>query len=180
MSSDLERTISVLGNTPAVLRALLSQLPEEWLRRNEGDKTWSPFDVVGHLIHGEKTDWIPRARIILSDIDDKTFVPFDRFAQFKESEGKSPEELLEEFETLRTQNLNALRSFNLTERDLSKEGIHPALGSVSLGQLLATWMVHDLDHLAQIIRVIAKQNRQATGPWSKYLSVLEWKNKQVS
>lgn len=175
MELDLEHTATVLSKTPSLARAMLAGLPQECIRGNEGDNTWNPFDVIGHFIQGERTDWIPRARLILSDSEDKTFEKFDRFAQFRNSEGKSLEQLLTEFEQLREQNIKTLRSFNITEKDLKREGIHPALGKVNLAQLLATWVVHDLDHLAQILRVVAKQHHDNVGPWKAYLSILSWK-----
>ena len=139
---------------------------------NEGAETWSPYDIVGHFIHGEKTDWIPRLEIILSDTQDKRFVPFDRFAQFRESKGKSARELITEFGLLRKKNVETLKSRNLTEADFSKKGIHPAFGEVTLSQLLSAWVVHDLDHIAQIARVMAKQYTVAVGKWVEFLPVL--------
>ena len=155
------------------MRALLQDLPSEWVGRNEGEKTWSAYDVIGHLIHGERTDWIPRARIILSDGEARAFEPFDRFAQLEASKGKSLEDLLSTFETLRTENLHALKDMNLTRDDLNRTGTHPELGRVTLGQLLATWASHDLDHLVQIGRTMAVQYRDAVGPWRAYLSVMK-------
>ena len=145
----------------------------EWTTPNEGPDTFSAFDNVGHLIHGERADWIPRARIILGDGSTKRFEPFDRFAQFRESEGKSIAELLDEFARLRSENLITLRGWNLSDRELALEGEHPALGVVSLRQLLATWAAHDLGHIAQTARVMAKQYREAVGPWRAYLPVLD-------
>jgi hypothetical protein len=169
---DLGEIIGLLRRTPAVIRALLEGLPERYLRRNEGGETWSPFDVLGHLIHGERTDWIPRARIILDEGETRTFDPFDRYAQFEASKGKTVEELLDEFEVLRRRNLLALEQMHLSPEDLSKTGQHPELGRVTLGELLATWAAHDLDHLVQISRTLAKQYEDAVGPWQKYMSVL--------
>ena len=172
MKFDLNHSISLLVKTPGILSRLLTGLPEEWVTANEGEDTWSPYDVVGHLVHGERTDWIPRIMIILNDSDQKTFTPFDRFAQFEESKGKSLEELLEEFAYLRDQNLHRLRDFQLDESDLAREGIHPSLGKVTLQQVIATWVAHDLGHIVQISRVMAKQYKDEIGPWTEYLSVM--------
>ncbi|REJ79374.1 MAG: DinB family protein [Acidobacteria bacterium] len=152
---------------------MLSGLPEDLVRANEGGDTWSPFDVLGHLIHGEKTDWIPRAKIILSDSPDRRFVSFDRFAQFEESKGKSADELLSEFSELRAQNLDELRSLAIAKDDLKRTALHPELGTVNLEQLLNTWVVHDLDHIVQISRTIAKQHSEAVGPWKEFIRVLK-------
>lgn len=168
---NLNDAVAVLERTPAGLTALLSGLPETWVRSTEGEGTWSPYDVIGHLIHGERTDWIPRARHILAG-ETRAFESFDRTAQFTESEGKSLGELLEMFADLRRENVAALVEMNLTETDLERKGLHPELGDVTLGQLLATWVVHDLDHVAQIARTMAKVYRDATGPWTTYLSIL--------
>ena len=170
---DLTEAIAVLERTPAILRAMLSGLPEEWIRCDEGPDTFSPFDNVGHLIHGERTDWIARARIILAQGTNRRFEPYDRFAQVRESEGKSLAQLLKEFEQLRKQNLVTLRGWNLSERELALEGEHPELGTVTLGQLLATWVAHDLGHIAQTARVMAKRYRTDVGPWRAYLPVLD-------
>jgi hypothetical protein len=168
---NLNDAVAVLERTPATIRALLEGLPDTWLTATEGEGTWSPYDVIGHLIHGERSDWIPRTRHILSD-DDRPFEPFDRNAQFTESQGRTLTELLRTFTELRRENMMALRSLNLTEADLEKEGQHPELGEVTLSQLLATWVVHDLDHVAQIARTMAKAYGKATGPWNAYLSIL--------
>ena len=168
---NLKDAIAVLERTPASLTALLSGLPETWTRSTEGEGTWSPYDVIGHLIHGERTDWIPRARHILAG-DTRPFESFDRTAQFTESQGKSLGELLEIFAGLRGENVAALVGMNLTEADLGRRGLHPELGKVTLGQLLATWVIHDLDHLAQIARTMAKVYGEAAGPWTAYLSIL--------
>src|SRR5262245_7395364 len=170
MTPDL---ISFLSRTPAVLDALLRDLPEGWTRGHEGDGSWSPFDVVGHLIHGERTDWIPRARIILAAGEAQPFEPFDRFAQFLASEGKTLCELLDEFARLRAENLSVLRGFNLSDTDLARRGRHPALGVVTLSQLVAAWAAHDLTHLHQISRVMAHQVRDAVGPWVRFMGVLQ-------
>ena len=172
MEHNLENTVSLLARTPAALDALLRDLPETWTLRNEGENTWSAFDVVGHLIHGERTDWMPRARIILQSGDSRPFEPFDRWAQERESRGKSLGQLLDEFARLRAENLNELRAMNLRPEQLALCGKHPALGTVTLSELLATWAVHDLTHLHQISRVMAHQYGQAVGPWKQYLGVL--------
>ena len=172
MEFDINRSIEILRSTPSVLRNLLSDLDDAWLTGNEGDDTWSPFDVVGHLVHGEKTDWIDRMQIILSDNEDKTFKPFDRFAQFEDSKGKNLGDLLEEFEMLRSRNLNTLISTNIETEQLKSKGVHPALGEVTLKELLSTWVVHDLGHIGQITRVMAKQYKDEVGPWREYLGVL--------
>jgi len=168
---NLNDAMAVLERTPASLRAMLDGLPETWIKATEGDDTWSPYDVVGHLIHGERADWIPRARHILAG-KKEPFKPFDRNAQFTESKGKSLGELLDTFDNLRRENLATLAGMKLTENDMNRRGIHPSLGEVTLGQLLATWVVHDMDHLTQVARTMAKVYSNATGPWSKYLSIL--------
>jgi len=173
MQHDLQDTVALLARTPTTLDAFLRNLPETWTHRDEGAKTWSVFDIVGHLIHGERTDWMPRARMILQFGENKAFEPFDRLAQERESQGKSLAELLDEFALLRAQSLDQLRDLNLQPRDLARRGRHPALGVVTLSQLLAAWAVHDLTHLHQISRVMAHQFREAVGPWGKYLGVLE-------
>lgn len=167
----LDDAAAVLERTPASLGALLAGLPEGWVTATEGAGTWSPYDVVGHLIHGERTDWLPRARHILAG-ETRPFEPFDREAQFKESRGRSLGELLATFAELRRENLAALAALNLTDDDMGRKGLHPELGEVTLAQLLATWVVHDLDHLAQIARTMAKAYGEAVGPWSAYLSIL--------
>ncbi len=173
MPFDLDDEIALLERTPATFRALLAGLSDAWIAAKEGPETFSPFDNLGHLIHGERTDWIPRARIILARGAHRTFEPYDRFAQVRESRGKSVAMLLDEFEALRAENIATLRSWDLTERELSLEGEHPSLGPVTLRQLLATWVVHDLGHLAQTARVMAKRHREAVGPWRAYLPILE-------
>jgi len=169
---NLNEAIILLERTPRILNAMLSGLPDKWLYANEGPETWSPFNIVGHLIHGEKTDWMVRARIILEKGTAQPFKPFDRFAQFEESKGKSITDLLEEFERVRKENLQALKQLNLTSADLRKKGIHPDFGEVTLKQLLATWVTHDLSHIRQIARVIAKQYKTEIGPWAKYVPVV--------
>lgn len=173
MDFKVEEGVAVLERTPAVLRALLEGLPAAWIDATEGPETWSPYVVVGHLIHGERTDWIPRAQIILAQGADRTFTPYDRFAQFQESEGKSLAQLLDTFEELRADNIQTLVDWQLSESDLALRGQHPALGAVTLSQLLATWVAHDLGHIVQVSRVMAKQYRDAIGPWTAYLSVMK-------
>ena len=170
---NLPHTISLLTRTPAALDALLRDLPEAWTFRNEGENTWSVFDVVGHLIHAERTDWMPRVRMVLQSGETETFPPFDRWGQVRESQGKSLGQLLDEFANLRSESLEELRALNLRPEDFERRGRHPALGVVTLSELLATWAAHDLNHLHQISRVMAHQCRQAVGPWSKYLGVLQ-------
>jgi len=173
MEYSLPDTIALLTRSPAVLNALLRDLPETWTLRNEGENTWSAFDVVGHLIHGDRTDWIPRARRILQFGEGKAFEPFDRLAQQRESRAKSLGQLLDEFASVRSESLAELRALSLRQEDFERRGLHPALGVVTLSQLLATWAVHDLTHLHQIARIMAHQYREAVGPWSKYLGVLQ-------
>jgi uncharacterized damage-inducible protein DinB len=173
MSFNLDEAVAVLERTPATFRALLGGLPESWSSANEGPGTFSPFDVVGHLIHGERTDWIPRARIILAQGPDRRFEPYDRFAQERESAGKSLPALLDEFAELRAENLGTLRGWKLSERELALQGEHPELGTVTLRELLSAWVVHDLGHVGQATRVMAKRYREAVGPWRAYLSVLD-------
>lgn len=173
MEFDLPTGLAVLERTPATVRALLADLPPAWTDATEGPETWSPVVVVGHLNHAERADWIPRARIILAQGADRRFVPFDRLGQFRESAGKSLGTLLDEFTELRAASLATLREWRLTDRELALVGEHPAFGAVTLRQLLATWMVHDLGHLAQIARTMAKQYDDAVGPWRAYLSILQ-------
>ncbi len=173
MSHNLDTTIALLSRTPGALNTLLRDQPDTWTVRNEGDGTWSAYDVIGHLAHGERTDWMPRVHCILQHGDQQAFDPFDRFAQDRESKGKSLAQLLDEFTQLRSENLAALRALNLQPTDLEKRGLHPSLGSVTLSQLLATWAAHDLTHLHQLSRIMAHQYRDAVGPWSQYLGVLK-------
>jgi len=173
VEQDLSETIALLSRTPATLNALLRDLPDAWTQQNEGGRSWSAFGVVGHLIHGERTDWMPRAKRILEFGDSRAFDPFDRWAQERESQGKSLPQLLDEFAALRSKNLEELRALNLTPNDLAKHGRHPALGVVTLSQLLATWAVHDLTHVHQIARIMAHQYREAVGPWNAFLGVLK-------
>ena len=200
MQFEVTQAIEVLSATPATLRSLLQGLSDEWsmsisefgfrnsdlqsMARVRGEQIpnpnseipnrgWAAFDVIGHLIHGEETDWIPRARIILAQEENRTFVPFDRFAQFEKSKGKSLAELLEEFAQLREDNLDRLRTWDLTDEQLDLEGVHPELGRVTLRQLLATWVVHDLNHIRQIVTEMAKRYDGEVGPWKEYLSILK-------
>ncbi len=173
MSPDLRQICPVLERTPATLRALLAGLPERWTDATEGPGSWSPYDIIGHLIHGERTDWIPRARIILAQGEDRRFAPFDREAMRREGGGASLETLLDEFARWRLENLATLDGWKLTEVQLALTGEHPEFGTVTLGQLLATWVTHDLGHIAQIVRVMARQQRDAVGPWRAYLTVLD-------
>ncbi|MEP6705589.1 MAG: DinB family protein [Acidobacteriota bacterium] len=188
MEFDISRSIEVLAATPSTLQALLSGLSEEWthgpselpdpssaISTKQGGglkKEWQPYDIIGHLIHGEETDWIPRARIILAQGDDPTFVSFDRFAQFENSAGKSLAQLLDKFEKLRADNVDILHSWNLSDHHLSLEATHPELGRVTLRQLIATWLVHDLNHVRQIATALAKRYAAEVGPWQAYLSIL--------
>lgn len=172
MEFQLDRAKQILGRTPATLNTLLRGVSDEWVLGNEGPDTFSPFDVVGHLIHGEETDWIPRAKIILEHGEDHPFEPFDRFAMFEKSKGKSLGELLDTFARLRGESMRQLEQMNLTPALLSKRGKHPELGIVTVSELLATWVVHDLGHVAQVVRVMSKQYGDAVGPWRAYLSIL--------
>jgi DinB superfamily len=172
MEHHLAHSIALLARTPATLNSFLRDLPEAWTSTNEGQNTWSVFDVVGHLIHGERTDWMPRAKRILEFGESKAFDPFDRFAQNRESQGQSLPQLLDEFARLRSDNLTQLRALNLQPQDFQRRGRHPALGAVTLSELLATWAAHDLTHLHQISRIMAYQYREAVGPWSKFLGVM--------
>jgi len=172
MSFDLRSGVAVLERTPAVLRTLLAGLSEEWTYGNEGPETWSPFDVVGHLVDGEERDWLTRARTILESGTERAFEPFDRFRHLRENRGRSLGELLDRFEELRAHNLRELEALPLGPDELRLEGTHPELGTVTLEQLLATWVAHDLGHIQQITRVMAKQLRDDVGPWAAYLPVL--------
>jgi hypothetical protein len=169
---DRDEALAILARTPASLDALLRGLPAAWIAAHEGGETWSPFDVVGHLIHGERTDWMPRARMILADGETRAFEPFDRFAQFAESSGRTLASLLDEFAALRAENLRELAALRLTDADLDRRGRHPELGVVTLRQLLATWVAHDLDHIMQIARVLGRQYAEEVGPWRAYLRVI--------
>jgi uncharacterized damage-inducible protein DinB len=173
MKFDLNKSVEILEKTPSVIEVILKGISEDWTMNNEGKDTWSPYDVVGHLVNAEKTNWIPRMEVILANNNDKKFPSFDRFAQFKDSKGKSLKALIEEFKTLRKKNIVKLRLKQLDSTDLLKKGIHPEFGKVTLKQLLSTWVVHDLAHTAQITRVMAKQYKAEVGPWVEYLSILK-------
>lgn len=172
MEKNLRHTIALLARTPAALNALLRDLPETWTLRNEGDNTWTAFDVVGHLLHADRTDWLPRVKKILEFGETQQFDPFDRLGQVRVSQGKSLTQLLDEFACVRVEKLDELQALNLQPEDLNRRGLHPALGVVTLSELLATWAVHDLTHLHQVSRVMAYQYREGVGPFAKYLGVL--------
>lgn len=174
MKYDLQKSIEILERTPAVLRSLLSGINNDWVINNEGPETFSPYDVMGHLVHGEKTDWTERAKIILAFGNTKTFVPWDRFAQYEESKGKTLEQLLDEFAAIRKENMDWFKGLQLAETDLDKKGMHPKLGEVTLRNLLATWVVHDLTHIAQVTRVMAKQYKEEMGPWPEFFRILSF------
>jgi uncharacterized damage-inducible protein DinB len=174
MKYSLEKSYEILERTPAVLKTLLSNLHDDWVMNNEGPETFSPYDVIGHLIHGEKTDWAARTKMILEFGLSKPFEPYDRFAQYEENKGKTLAQLLDEFEKLRKENLAWLKSLNLSETDLDKKGMHPKLGEVTLRNLLSTWVVHDLTHIAQITRVMAKQYKAEMGPWPEFFRILNF------
>jgi len=168
----LDEATAILARTPATLDALLRGLPDGWIHAHEGGETWSPFDVIGHLIHGEQTDWVPRCRIILEHGEARAFDKFDRFAQFELAKGRTLDSLLDEFATLRRASLRDLAALDLTDADLERRGTHPVFGCVTLGQLLATWVAHDLDHVIQVARVMGRQYSDAVGPWRAYLRVI--------
>jgi DinB superfamily len=168
----MDEAVAILTRTPATLAALLRGLPQGWIAAHEGGNTWSPFDVIGHLIHGERTDWMQRAGIILEQGETRPFDKFDRLAQFTESEGRTLDSLLDEFAALRQKNLRELAALGLTDADLDRRGRHPELGVVTLRQLLATWVAHDLDHVTQIARVLARQYSDEVGPWRAYLRII--------
>jgi hypothetical protein len=172
MTYKINQAIEILSQTPYAIEALLKGLSEEWISANEGPETWSPYDVVGHLIHGEETDWIPRLKIILDSGTDHRFRPFNRTAMIEKSRGKRLSQLLDEFKKRRSESLLELKAANLSEEDLMRTGIHPEFGEVTLRQHLACWVAHDLSHIAQIVRVMAKQYKDEVGPWKKYLPVL--------
>jgi hypothetical protein len=173
MRYDLQQATALLSRTPASLNFLLRDLPDEWTRANEGAGTWSAYDIVGHLIHGERSEWILRAKMVLEFGETRTFERFDRLAQERESQGLSLPQLLDEFAQVRSTNLEELRAMELQPPDLDRRGLHPVFGPVTLGQLLATWAAHDLTHLHQISRVMAHQYRDAVGPWTLFLGVLQ-------
>lgn len=174
MKYSLQRSYEILDRTPDVLQALLFGLPDDWVMPNEGPETFSPYDVVGHLVHGEKTDWTVRAKMILAVGNTQTFERYNRFAQYEESKGKSLQQLLDEFAELRKANMGWFKSLNLTEDDLDRKGMHPVLGEVTLRNLLATWVVHDLTHIAQITRVMAKQYKEEMGPWPQFFRIFNF------
>jgi hypothetical protein len=173
MNFQIEQAVEILSQTPAVLNALLGNLSGDWTMTNENADGWSPFDVVGHLIHADETDWIPRAEIILAQGENPAFEPFDRFAHFEQSKGKTLNELLEIFGVLRGRSLETLRRMNVTPEQLQLKGIHPELGEVKLEQLLSTWVVHDLTHIRQIVTVMAQKYSENVGVWKEYLSILK-------
>jgi uncharacterized damage-inducible protein DinB len=173
MEFKLEEALSVLERTPETLAALLAGLPDDWVASGGDSAHWSPYDVVGHFIHGERTDWIPRAKIILSARASREFEPFDRFAQFEASQGASLADLLDTFARLRKENLQALRALDLGPADYERTAVHPELGVVTLRQLLATWVVHDLNHIGQIVQALAGRYAGEVGPWREYLGILE-------
>ena len=174
MQYSLARSYEILDRTPAVLQALLAGLSDDWIMQNEGPETFSPYDVVGHLIHGEKTDWTTRMKMILEFGNKKTFERWNREAMYEESEGKTLQQLLAEFALLRKENMIWFRSLNLLEADFDRKGMHPVLGEVTLRNLLATWVVHDLTHIAQITRVMAKQYKEEMGPWPEFFRILNF------
>ncbi len=173
MEQPLQQTIALLARTPTTLDGFLRGLPDSLVRQNEGGDTWSAYDIVGHLVYAERTDWMPRVKMILEFGETRAFEKFDRLGQMKESQGKSLAQLLDEFVRVRAENLNKLRGLNLQNEDLNRRGLHPSLGVVTLSQLLATWAAHDLTHLHQLSRIMAHQYREAVGPWSAYLGVLQ-------
>ncbi|MCG3160092.1 MAG: hypothetical protein JMDDDDMK_01125 [Acidobacteria bacterium] len=177
MNFNLDEATAVLSRTPSVLKAMLNGLPESWLNGNEGPETWNPYDVIGHLVHCEQADWIMRARVILEHGEARPFDPLDRFAQFEESKGKTSGELLDEFAALRERNLVTLREMKIGAAELEKTGQHPALGRVKLKELLSTWVAHDLDHIGQIARTMAKQYAIEVGPWQAYVSIIHDRKK---
>lgn len=172
MAFDLEEAAAILARTPTALRGLLEGLPDAWARADEGPGTWSPYDIVGHLIHGERCDWLPRIRRLLEHGESVPFEPFDRFAQFRESQGRSLDALLDEFAAARRQSLADLAALELAPADLARTGRHPDFGPVTLGQLLSTWTAHDLGHLAQACRAMAGRYRDEVGPWRQYLPIV--------
>jgi len=173
MKFQIEKAIEILSQTPTVVKSLLGNLSDDWIKNTSNSKNWSPFDIIGHLIHGEETDWIPRVEIIVAQGENLTFEPFDRFAQFEKSKNKTLNELIETFAVSRTKNLGILREMNLTEEKLKLKGTHPELGEVTLEQLLATWVVHDLNHLKQLVTVLAYKYAENVGVWKEYLSILQ-------
>ncbi len=175
MSFDLEHSLEVLSRTPSVLESLLDGLSDRWLDANEGPDTFTPRDVVGHLIHGEETDWVPRIRLILERGEKEPFIPFDRFGFREKIKGRDIDDLLDELKDLRSKNLDYVRRLELSPSDFDRKGQHPGLGTVTLGQLIASWVVHDLGHVRQVVRVLARQYGEAVGPWKEYLPILDEK-----
>jgi len=173
MEFDLHQATEVLQRTPAVLRAMLGGISRSWAHNNYGPETFSPFDVVGHLIHGDRTDWIPRARIILEHGEARPFEPFDRYAMYEQNRGKSMDELLDTFEQTRSAALTELAELNISDAQLALRGTHPELGTVTLGQLLATWVTHDLNHVHQIAKCLGYQYRNEVGPWRAHVTFTE-------
>jgi uncharacterized damage-inducible protein DinB len=173
MKFQIEEAIEILSQTPVVVKSLLENLSDDWIKSESNAESWSAFDIVGHLIHGEETDWIPRAELILAQGENTTFEPFDRFAQFEKSKGKTLNELIENFAASRAKSLRKLREMNLTEEKLQLKGIHPELGEVTIEQLLATWTVHDLGHIKQLVTVLARKYAENVGAWKQYLSILQ-------
>jgi len=173
MEFELEKATEVLGRTPAVVRSMVSGLSDDWTASSELKDVWGVFDVVGHLIHADETDWIPRAEVILAQGEDRDFPPFDRFGQFEKSRGKTLSELLDEFDAIRKECIATVRGWELTDEKLELRGVHPEFGEVTLKQLLATWVVHDLTHIRQIATIMAKKYEEAVGPWKAYLSILQ-------
>ncbi len=173
MKFQIENSIEILSQTPDTVQSLLGNLSEDWIKTDTNTEGWSPFDVVGHLICGEETDWIPRAKILLDQGENLTFEPFDRFAQFEISKGKTLNELLNTFADARKENVGILRTMKLTEEKLKLKGIHPELGEVTLEQLISTWVVHDLNHIMQLVKVLANKYAGNVGVWKEYLSILE-------
>ncbi len=174
MNYDLEKSVEILRRTPGILRMLLQDIHPDWIMNNEGPDTFSPFDVLGHLVHGEKTDWTARIKMILEYGNTRPFETFDRFAMYEESKGKTLAGLLDDFENLRADNIQWLLKLKLGEGDFTRAGLHPLLGEVSLENLLATWVVHDLTHIAQVTRVMAKQYKEAVGPWTEFFRLLHF------
>ena len=173
MEQNLPQTIALLARTPVTFNVFLRELPDSLTRQNEGGDTWCAYDIVGHLVYAERTDWMPRVKMILEFGENRAFEKFDRLGQVRDSAGKSLAQLLDEFAHVRAENLNNLRALNLQKEDLNRRGQHPSLGAVTLSQLLATWAAHDLTHLHQLSRIMAHQYREAVGPWSAYLGVLK-------
>ena len=172
MKFDLERSIEVLSATPSAMRALLGELSEDWTAGSGDRDNWQPYDIIGHYIYAEEADWIPRAKVILAQADDRTFPPFDRYGQFERPSDETLADRLDEFARIRAENIEILRSWELVDEELDLKGVHPEFGEVSLRELIATWVVHDLTHIRQIATVMAKRYDEAVGPWKAYLSIL--------